>query len=98
MIFTKTKNVGYVDVEELNLGNLFAPLKVRMVEKVKIEKQEQYVRSNLTVLPAIALSDVSKPTKEDGHDGVVGRFVDLSSIIPYQKFQKDSSKVKLKSR
>lgn len=91
-VLYKTKNGGYVDIDVLNLEGLFAPLKVRAVDKIEVEKDSKKTSSGLTVMPAVSLSDVSKPTTENGHDGVLGQFVDADSLVSYIDFRNNQSK------
>ena len=92
-VLYKTKNGGYVDIDSLNLDGLFAPLKIRAVDKVEVETYQQDTPNGLTVMPAVSLDKVSSPTKENGHDGVLGQFVDADSLVSYVEFRNNQSKI-----
>ncbi len=91
-VLYKTKNGGYVDVDVLNLDGLFAPLKVHAVDKVEVETSQKNTPSGLTVMPAVSLNDVSKPTKEYAGEGVLGKFVDADSLVSYIEFRNNQSR------
>ena len=86
-ILYKTKNGGFVDIDKLNLDGLFAPLKIKNIDQIEIETSSKKNKDGLTIMPAIFLDDVRKPTKENGCDGVLGDFVDAYSLISYTKFK-----------
>lgn len=71
----KTKNGGYVDLEDvLNKSDY------RKVDKVEVGDSSVSSKNGITIMPAVALSKVEEATKSHGSDGTLGVFVDLESL------------------
>lgn len=85
-VLYKTKNGGYVDIDVLNLEGLFAPLKIRQVDKIELKKGSKETSNGLKVMPAVSLSE------ENGHDEVLGQFVDADTLVSYNDFINNQSK------
>lgn len=73
-ILYKTKNGGYV-----HLNNLKRKSDFRKVDKIEITDCEKQTRNGIIVMPAIALSDINKPSPE----GILGNFVDSKTLQEY---------------
>ena len=85
-VLYKTKNGVYVDIDDLLKKADF-----RKVDKVEILDKAESSKNGITIMPAVALSEVGNETKSWGLDGTLGTFVDSESLTPYNELEKEEN-------
>lgn len=77
-VLYRTHNDGFVDIDELNLNSFFISKRIKLIEKVEIDKTEKETKNGLTVMPVIFPDEIKKAPND-----IAKKYVDGTSLVSF---------------
>lgn len=77
-VLYRTQNDGFVDIDELDLNGLFLSKRIKIIEKVEINRTEKQAKNGLTVMPVIFPDEIEQTPND-----IAKKYVDGTSLVSF---------------